>query len=144
MEASSAALVSACEPTLIIDRSEVINAGPLPENPFLSYQPHDSFDSNGYLKTDAMAAADQAITAQPTPLFSQPPPPIQRPQPLMQLPQLKQLPPPSAPPPDLAHEQGVLAVASELLTEAVLDGCREVAEQVVRQTEAAAEIVQVL
>jgi hypothetical protein len=37
----------------------VINAGPLPDNPYLTYRPHNSFDADGYLKPDAMAASDQ-------------------------------------------------------------------------------------
>lgn len=96
------------------------------------------------------------MVAQPTAVFSQPPPPIQQlsqlqqlqhqqlPQLLQpQLQQLKQLPPPSVPPPDLAYEQGLHGVASEVLAEAVLDGCRDVAQQVVREMEAAAEIAKV-
>ena len=129
--------------TLSVYRSEIINAGPLPENPFLWHQPHDSFDGNGFLKPEALAAADQTVIAQPTTFFSQPPPPIQQLQRVPQLQHLQQLPPPSVPPPDLAFEQGLQAVASEVLAEAVLDGCRDVAEQVTRETEAAAEIAQV-
>ena len=40
--------------------SIVINGNmPLPENPYLSYVPHDSFDENGYLKLEAFEATDQ-------------------------------------------------------------------------------------
>lgn len=40
---------------------EVIQGGPLPENPLLSYVPHDSFDSQGYLKKEAFNASDQQV-----------------------------------------------------------------------------------
>ena len=40
--------------------SIVINGNmPLPENPYLSYVPHDSFDENGCLKLEAFEAMDQ-------------------------------------------------------------------------------------
>ena len=38
---------------------EVMNGGPLPENPFLSYTPHCSFDEAGVLRKEAYEAADQ-------------------------------------------------------------------------------------
>ncbi|XP_064083677.1 germinal-center associated nuclear protein-like [Macrobrachium nipponense] len=38
---------------------EVIQGGPMPENPLQSYVPHDSFDENGYLNPDARDATDQ-------------------------------------------------------------------------------------
>ena len=41
--------------------SAVINGGPLPPNPYLSYFPHDSFDTNGFLKSEAYDASDQAL-----------------------------------------------------------------------------------
>lgn len=41
--------------------SEVINGNrPLPQNPYRNYIPHDSFDSNGFLKQEALEAADQS------------------------------------------------------------------------------------
>jgi hypothetical protein len=33
---------------------------PLPENPYMSYVPHDSFDRNGFLKPEAYNAGDQS------------------------------------------------------------------------------------
>ena len=36
-----------------------MNGGPLPENPYLSYVPHDSFDARGVLKPEAYEARDQ-------------------------------------------------------------------------------------
>lgn len=38
---------------------EVVQGGPMPENPLQSYVPHDSFDENGYLNPDARDATDQ-------------------------------------------------------------------------------------
>jgi hypothetical protein len=35
---------------------EVMNAGPLPENPYLTYRPHTSFDERGYLRLEAYEA----------------------------------------------------------------------------------------
>lgn len=40
---------------------EVIQGGPLPENPLLTHVPHDSFDSQGYLKKEAFSASDQQV-----------------------------------------------------------------------------------
>ena len=45
--------------------SAVINGGPLPINPYLSYAPHDSFDANGFLKTIAYDASDQSLEDRP-------------------------------------------------------------------------------
>ncbi|XP_076363562.1 germinal-center associated nuclear protein-like isoform X2 [Tachypleus tridentatus] len=39
---------------------EVVNGNPLPPNPYLSYEPHDSFDSEGRLKLEAFDASDQS------------------------------------------------------------------------------------
>ena len=41
--------------------SEVINNGPLPQNPYLTYRPHSSFDDNGFLKPEAFDAGDQTM-----------------------------------------------------------------------------------
>uniref|UniRef100_T1IJM7 Germinal-center associated nuclear protein n=1 Tax=Strigamia maritima TaxID=126957 RepID=T1IJM7_STRMM len=38
---------------------EIVHSGPLPLNPSDTYQPHSSFDENGYLRTDAILAEDQ-------------------------------------------------------------------------------------
>ncbi|XP_068227067.1 germinal-center associated nuclear protein [Palaemon carinicauda] len=38
---------------------EVIQGGPMPENPLHTYVPHDSFDKDGYLNPDARDASDQ-------------------------------------------------------------------------------------
>ena len=35
---------------------QVMNAGPLPLNPYLTYRPHDSFDERGYLRPEAYEA----------------------------------------------------------------------------------------
>ncbi|ROT65389.1 hypothetical protein C7M84_016643 [Penaeus vannamei] len=43
---------------------EVIQGGPLPENPLLTHVPHDSFDSQGYLKKEAYNASDQQVGKQ--------------------------------------------------------------------------------
>ncbi|XP_063605966.1 germinal-center associated nuclear protein-like [Penaeus indicus] len=40
---------------------QVIQGGPLPENPLLTHVPHDSFDSQGYLKKEALNASDQQV-----------------------------------------------------------------------------------
>lgn len=40
---------------------EVINKDPLPKNPYIEYEPHDSFDEQGKLKKEAYEALDQAI-----------------------------------------------------------------------------------
>merc|ERR1719285_1242230 len=42
-----------------------MNGGPLPENPYLSYKPHNSFDENGVLKKEAWEAQDQEVTISP-------------------------------------------------------------------------------
>ncbi|RXG62149.1 Germinal-center associated nuclear protein [Armadillidium vulgare] len=39
---------------------EVINNGPLPENPLTYYKPHNSFSSDGYLRKKAIDASDQS------------------------------------------------------------------------------------
>ena len=39
--------------------AEIINGGPLPQNPYLTYEPHDSFDERGVLKPAAYEANDQ-------------------------------------------------------------------------------------
>eukprot|EP00092_Neocalanus_flemingeri_P027091 GFUD01029377.1.p1 GENE.GFUD01029377.1~~GFUD01029377.1.p1 ORF type:complete len:2023 (+),score=566.09 GFUD01029377.1:57-6125(+) len=44
---------------------EVMNGGPLSDNPYLDYFPHDSFDDNGFLKMDAYEARDQEVTVSP-------------------------------------------------------------------------------
>lgn len=44
------------EITLITKSVQVMNAGPLPENPYLSYRPHNSFDERGYLRQEAYEA----------------------------------------------------------------------------------------
>ncbi|KAK7083595.1 Germinal-center associated nuclear protein [Halocaridina rubra] len=38
---------------------EVIQGGPIPENPVYTYRPHNSFDDQGYLKQEARDASDQ-------------------------------------------------------------------------------------
>lgn len=38
---------------------DVMNGGPLPPNPYLDYEPHDSFTEEGYLKEEAYQAKDQ-------------------------------------------------------------------------------------
>ena len=56
---------------LVIDRKrtvcygEVMNGGPLPENPWLSYTPHCSFDDDGVLLKEAWEAKDQEVTISP-------------------------------------------------------------------------------
>ena len=113
-------------------RSEVINAGPLPENPFLTHQPHDSFDGNGYLKSDALSALDQ-IKAQP--VFALPPPS-----------QLQQLPEPPVPPrsaPYLIFDRECHELTSELVDEAVQEECEEMAEQLALEAGATNEVVEV-
>ena len=37
---------------------EVMNGAPLPENPFLTYTPHSSFDDEGVLRREAWEAQD--------------------------------------------------------------------------------------
>ena len=44
---------------------EVMNGGPLPENPYLTYLPHNSFDVNGYLKLESYEAKDQEVKQSP-------------------------------------------------------------------------------
>ena len=44
---------------------EVMNGGPLPENPWLSYTPHCSFDDDGVLLKEAWEAKDQEVTISP-------------------------------------------------------------------------------
>ena len=42
--------------------SEIVNGRRLPSlNPYISYQPHDSFDENGFLKQESYQAEDQTI-----------------------------------------------------------------------------------
>jgi hypothetical protein len=41
--------------------SEVLNGGQLPENPYPTYVPHNSFDANGYLRPEAYEARDQQV-----------------------------------------------------------------------------------
>ena len=56
---------------LVIDRKrtvcygEVMNGGPLPENPWLSYTPHCSFGDDGVLLKEAWEAKDQEVTISP-------------------------------------------------------------------------------
>ena len=40
---------------------EVVNGGPLPPNPYLTYEPHNSFDKNGFLKPESYEAKDQVM-----------------------------------------------------------------------------------
>ena len=44
---------------------EVMNGAPLPENPFLTYTPHSSFDEEGVLRREAWEAQDQEATVSP-------------------------------------------------------------------------------
>lgn len=44
---------------------EVMNGGPLNDNPYLDYFPHDSFDDDGFLKVEAYEAKDQEVTVSP-------------------------------------------------------------------------------
>jgi len=37
---------------------------PLPQNPYLTYTPHSSFDAQGYLKPESYEAKDQVINTQ--------------------------------------------------------------------------------
>ena len=38
---------------------EIVNGAPLPQNPYLTYTPHSSFDSQGFLKVESYEAKDQ-------------------------------------------------------------------------------------
>ena len=49
----------------IVSLGEVVNGGPLEDNPYLEYYPHDSFDDNGYLKQESYEAEDQVVTMSP-------------------------------------------------------------------------------
>ena len=44
---------------------EVMNGGPLPENPWLSYSPHCSFGDDGILLKEAWEAKDQEVVISP-------------------------------------------------------------------------------
>ena len=44
---------------------EVMNGGPLPENPWLSYTPHCSFGDDGILLKEAWEAKDQEVVISP-------------------------------------------------------------------------------
>ena len=40
---------------------EVMNGGPLNDNPYMDYFPHDSFDDDGFLKVESYEAKDQEV-----------------------------------------------------------------------------------
>lgn len=129
-------------------RSEIINNGPLPENPYLSYRPHDSFDGNGFLKRDALYASDQLKQTQPPQLSLMPPQQqhFQVSQPPRQEPQLFTHPPPVRSDPTALYERDVFELASELLAEVVDQECSAVGRVVVNEEtrfEAAGEVIQV-
>ena len=42
-----------------------MNGGPLPDNPYPSYTPHNSFDDQGYLKVESYEARDQVVMQTP-------------------------------------------------------------------------------
>ena len=48
-----------------VSLGEVVNGGPLEDNPYLEYYPHDSFDDNGFLKQESYEAEDQVVTMSP-------------------------------------------------------------------------------
>ena len=48
-----------------VSLGEIVNGGPLPNNPYLDYSPHDSFDSKGYLKFESYEAQDQKVMLSP-------------------------------------------------------------------------------
>ena len=39
-----------------VSYGEIMNGGPLGENPYFEYHPHDSFDDKGYLKVESYKA----------------------------------------------------------------------------------------
>ena len=49
-----------------VSYGEIMNGGPLGENPYFDYHPHDSFDEKGYLKVESYNAKDQDVTVSPT------------------------------------------------------------------------------
>ena len=105
----------------------------------MTHQPHDSFDGNGYLKSDALSALDQikaqqVLTQQP--VFALPPPS-----------QLQQLPEPPVPPrsaPYLVFDRECHELTSELVDEAVQEECEEMAEQLALEAGATNEVVEVI
>jgi len=44
---------------------EIMNGGPLNDNPYLDYFPHDSFDDAGFLKVESFEAKDQEVIVSP-------------------------------------------------------------------------------
>lgn len=44
---------------------EIMNGGPLNDNPYLDYFPHDSFDDEGFLKVESYEAKDQEVIVSP-------------------------------------------------------------------------------
>ena len=45
----------------LVSYGEVVNGGPLGENPYLEYFPHDSFNDAGFLKTESYDGKDQIV-----------------------------------------------------------------------------------
>ena len=103
--------------------SEVIHGGPLPMNPYLDYEPHDSFDDNGYLKQIAYDASDQALELSPgSPMTSTPQVPLFQPPPVQPKPDLQAQ-------KELARwhlEQALVQVGDEILKEVLKEECNEI------------------
>jgi hypothetical protein len=48
---------------------ELMNAGPLPENPYFTYAPHNSFDERGFLREEAHFAKVRYFLVFTSPYF---------------------------------------------------------------------------
>jgi hypothetical protein len=119
----------------------------LPENPYLSYRPHDSFDGNGYLKRDALYASDQLTQQALPPQQFLTATQQQHTQPPQQQLQLFTHPPPARNDPLALYDREILELASEFLAEVVDQECSEVGKVVVDEEtrlEAAGEVIKVI
>ncbi|XP_015786281.1 germinal-center associated nuclear protein [Tetranychus urticae] len=109
--------------------SELINGGPLPENPYKKFPLHNSFDSNGRLKKDSFIGADRRNRlsierSQTSPVHQAqqpPPPPYQPPQPQQSHQELISL---------EVEQRAGLQVAQVILNEFVTDSVRFTASKI--------------